>query len=100
MAAFCFNLYEDGNSSWSMELIGAHRFDADDADWPCEEVTDFGTRENHFVWSKTANWDVVLEEVISVLSEYLNNGKRAKVLTAKKRVGVGFVDGDVKILCS
>lgn len=43
--AFCFNLYDDGNSSWSMELVGTERFDENDFDWPCDEVTDFGTRE-------------------------------------------------------
>lgn len=46
--AFCFNLYEDGENSWSMELVGTERFDADDEAWPCDEITDFGTRKEPF----------------------------------------------------
>ena len=99
-AAFCFNLYDDGDSKWSMELVGTQRFDADDTDWPCDEVTDFGTREKPFVWSKTADWDTVLNEVISVLTDYLENGKHADVLKSGNGVGVGFTDGDLTILYS
>ena len=32
VVAFCFNLYEDGNNAWSMELVGTERFDVDDED--------------------------------------------------------------------
>ena len=52
VVAFCINLYEDGDDQWSMELIGAERFDLADEDWACDEVTDFGTREELFVWEK------------------------------------------------
>ena len=68
--AFCFNLYDDGNGRWSMELIGAGRFDLDDSDWPCEEVTDFMTRESPFVWNSSSKWDVVLNEMADVLKKY------------------------------
>ena len=30
--AFGFNLYDDGDCRWSMELVGASEFDADDDD--------------------------------------------------------------------
>lgn len=99
-AAFCFNLYEDGSSSWSMELVGTEDFDAnpDNSDWACEEVTDFDTRDNPFSWEEDAEWDEVLEDVIVTLKQYLNNGLHADVLKAYAGVGVGFVDGDMEIL--
>lgn len=99
-AAFCFNLYEDGSSSWSMELVGTEDFDSnpDNSDWACEEVTDFDTRDNPFSWEEDAEWDEVLEDVIAALKQYLNNGLHADVLKAYAGVGVGFVDGDMEIL--
>lgn len=98
VAAFCFNLYEDGENNWSMELVGTERFDMEDDDWPCDEITDFGTRKELFAWNKLTEWDKVLEEMVAILREYLENGKYAEVLKSKAGVGVGFVDGDVKIL--
>lgn len=96
--AFCFNLYDDGNSNWSMELVGTGTFDIEDADWACVEITDFETGTTPFAWKQAAKWDEVLEKVISVLREYPENGKYAKVLKSKSGVGVGFVDGDIEIL--
>lgn len=55
--AFGFNLYDNGDDNWSMELIGTSEFDTDDEDWLCNEVTDFATRDNPFQWCKKAEWD-------------------------------------------
>lgn len=96
--AFCFNLYDDGNGRRSMELIGAGCFDLNDSDWPCEEVTDFGTRENPFVWGSPSKWDAVLNEMVDVLKKYLQQGKYANLLKSKSGVGIGFVDGDIEVL--
>ena len=96
--AFCFNIYEENDSTWSMELIGTEEFDEEDDDWACEEVSDFGTRENQFRWSEEAEWNTVLDEIRNILEEYLENGRYANILKSKAGVGVGFVDGDVEIL--
>ncbi len=96
--AFGFNLYDDGDDNWSMELIGASEFDTDDEDWLCNEVTDFDTRDAPFQWCKKAEWEEILNEVICLLNRYLESGKYADILKAKSGVGVGFVDGNVKIL--
>ncbi len=96
--AFCFNLYDDGDNKWSMELVGIGNFDIDDVDWACDEIEDYGTRENPFAWSKSEQCDKVLEEVICVLNEYLEKGKYSEVLKLKCGVGVGFVDGDIMVI--
>lgn len=98
VVAFGFNLYDDGNYNWSMELIGTSEFDVDDEDWLCNEVTDFNTRENPFQWTKEAEWEEIFDDVLCVLKEYLKRGKYVDVLKAKAGIGVGFVDGDVEIL--
>ena len=48
VVAFCFNLYDDGNGQWSVELVGTSSFDKDDSDWACNEV--FDTRNNPLKW--------------------------------------------------
>lgn len=96
--AFGFNLYEDEDDLWSMELVGTGSFDAEDEDWCCDEVTDFGTREEPFTWERKADWDEILAEIVSCLKEYLEKGRYAGVLKDRMGVGVGFVDGDIEIL--
>ena len=98
--AFCFNLYEDSNDGWSMELVGTESFDPDDEDWACDEVTDFGTREEPLSWEKKTCWNEVLQEVSSALRYYLENGLHADVLKSRMGVAVGFIDGNLEILYS
>ena len=98
--AFCFNLYEDGNEDWSMELVGTGTFDLDDEDWACDEITDFGTREEPLSWNEEADWNEVLSDVASVLKQYLENGLYADVLKSCAGVAVGFTDGNLEILYS
>lgn len=98
VVAFGFNLYEDINHDWSMELIGTSKFDVDDEDWLCNEVTDLDTRENPLRWHRETGWEEILNDIVSALKEYLKNGKYADILKAKSGVGVGFVDGNIEIL--
>lgn len=98
--AFCFNLYEDGENEWSMELIAAPSFDPEDDDWGCDELTDFGTRDIPLSWEKEAGWEEILADAASALKQYLVQGQYADVLKAYEGVGVGFVEGDIEILYS
>ena len=96
--AFCFNLYENEDYYWSMELIGAGRFDPDDQDWACDEVTDFNLRESLFTFQAECEWDEALQTMIDILKKYLNDCKYADLLKSREGVGVGFVDGDIEII--
>lgn len=98
VAAFGFNLYEDEDDHWSVELVGTDRFDPEDEDWMCYEVTDFGTRDDCYTWQEHTEWMEIQQKVVAVLTEYLEKGKYADVLKSKSGVGVGFVDGDIEIL--
>lgn len=97
-AAFCLNLYDDGDGNWSMELIGSGKFDVEDDDWPCDEITDFNTREMPFTWNQPGRWERVLKEMISIIEEYLKHGEYADILKSRSGVGIGFVDGDIENL--
>ena len=98
VVAFGFNLYDEGDDNWSMELIGASEFDIDDDDWLCNEVTDFNTRDEPFQWCKKAQKEEILNDVTSSLERYLKSGKYADVLKSKSGMGAGFIDGDIVIL--
>ena len=81
-----------------MELISTRRFALDDPDWPCDEVTDFNTREMPFCWNGPLEWEQALEDIAIVLKKYLQTGKYAQLLKSQDGVGVGFVEGDLEIL--
>lgn len=98
VTAFGFNLYEDEDDHWSVELVGTERFDPEDEEWMCYEITDFGTRESCYTWRESTTWMEIQKKIIAVLTEYLKNGKYADILKSKAGVGIGFVDGDIEII--
>jgi len=98
VTAFCFNLYEESDGSWAMELVGTERFDLEDEDWACDELTDFGSREHPYTWEMDSSWNEAFAYVADELQRYLESGKNAHVLKSRAGVGVGFADGDIEIL--
>ena len=96
IAAFNFNLYEDGDNLWSIELIGASRFDPEDPDWACDEI--FTNREEPLSWSAEVDWQDVQETMTQCVEKYLIEGAGASILKNSEAVGIGFVDGDITIV--
>ena len=96
VVAFCFNLYEDANKSWTLELIGASSFDTTDNDWARDEV--FTTRDKPLTWNDNKEWQDVLMMIKRLLKDYLEKGKSGKVLKGRQGLAVGFVDGDLTLL--
>ena len=96
VVALCFNLYDDGNGQWSVELVGTSSFDKDDSDWACNEV--FDTRNNPLKWKYKGSWKNVLSSVRSHLETYLKIGKHASMLSSQQGIALGFVDGELIIL--
>ena len=96
VVAFCFNLYEDVNKSWTLELIGASSFDTTDNDWACDEV--FTTRDKPLTWHDDKEWQDVLNVTIKMINDYIEKGKYGKALKERQGLAVGFVDGDLTLL--
>lgn len=94
--AINFNLYEDAENIWSVELVGTSEFDENDDDWACCEV--FSTRENPFAIEQEGDWQAVEEIFGEWISDYLANGKLSEKMKQYEAVGMGFVDGDLTIL--
>ena len=98
VVSVCFNLYEDGDGSWSLEVVGCSSFDSEDPDWACDEVTDFETRDEPFTWTEEAIWEKVLSDITKILYQYIQEGKASVYLNSLDGVAVGFADGDLNIL--
>lgn len=96
VVAFCFNLYEDANKGWTLELIGASSFDMNDSDWACDEV--FTTRDNPLIWYDNKEWQDIQMAVIKMLKDYLERGRYGKALKERQGLAVGFVDGNLTLL--
>lgn len=94
--AIAFNLYEDGENQWSVEIVGTDSFDPDDSDWACDEV--FNTRNNLQSWTQEATWEVILQEVADKIKKYIETGNYSEKLKSYQGIGVGFVDGDITIV--
>lgn len=94
--AINFNLYEDGNNKWSIELIGSSSFDEKDEDWACDEV--FSTRDNPFVIIKESNWENIEKIFTDMVKKYLDTSKNANKLKKYMAIGIGFVDGNLNVI--
>ncbi len=94
--AINFNLYEDSNNKWSIELVGTTTFDENNSDWACDEV--YATRENPYVLVKESNWKKIEDLYTSFLKNYLDTGKYSNILKEYCGIGIGFVDGDLSII--
>ena len=94
--AINFNLYDDGASKWSVELVGTSAFDETGSDWACREV--YATRANPYVLTKDGDWKAIEALFASLLQKYLAGGRYSAVLKRYSAVGMGFVDGDLHIL--
>lgn len=91
-----FNIYEEEDSQWSLQLITTSCFNEEDSDWCCEEV--FTTEDDLFTWKQENNWEEILKITIQMINKYLEVGKYADILKQYKAIATGFVDGDLEIL--
>lgn len=101
MAAFCFNLYEEEDETYGVQLIASDEFDPDDGgDWACSEI--WSSEEDIFYIDhsdeKGADAERGLEFISGLITGYLENGKHRNILLGAKAVAAGFVDGELRLL--
>ena len=90
LLAFCFNLYEEENNVWEIELIGSSEFDETDEDWACNEV--FDSREYPCRWQEEAEWEDIHNKIETYIRQYLFTGRCSDILKAYEAVAMGFVE--------
>ena len=89
--AFNFNLYEDDEEEFDVQIVGCSSYDADDSDWACDAI--FSSEEDLFHF-KSEDWETALEDFQAILEGYLASGAK-NALTDSKYIAMGFVDGDL-----
>ena len=104
-AAFNFNLYEESEDSsehiYGVQLIAADRFEPEDGEWDCYEA--WSSEEDIFCVDTSDEEDTSAQYaqklIGEMVSEYLASGKYRDILLGTQAVGIGFVDGDIELLC-
>ncbi|MDE6035606.1 MAG: hypothetical protein K2G36_06815 [Ruminococcus sp.] len=96
MKAFNFNLYEEEDNIYSIQLITSDRFDPAGDEWACYEI--WSSEEDLFFVDTSDEDDksrAKFEEFATdMISGYIGKNDILKRLP----VGIGFVDGDLKII--
>lgn len=95
-AAVSFNIYEEGDGGWTIQLIASDRYDTEDDSWACYEV--YSTGEDLFFWENDYPWEEAEEDALDLIRRYLEEGEYAQMLKSLRAVGAGFVDGDLHIM--
>ena len=57
--AINFNIYEEVDLHWSIQLISSTYFDEEDEDWNCYE--EFTTGEDLYEWQQGVGWEKILD---------------------------------------
>ena len=101
--AFSFNLFEpalDAHAKFGIELIGAGKYDPDDADWATEEVWVPERRQLLIPTSLSGDdWEDCLARMSELLVATLRRkSTMSKTLRGRSAVAIGFVDGDLYTL--
>ena len=99
--AYNFNLYEEEDETYGIQLIASDRFDENDGgEWACSEI--YSSEEDVFYIDhsdeKDADRQRGMEFICGLIREYLRNEKYSDKLKNSTAVGAGFIDGDIEIL--
>lgn len=98
--AYNFNIYDEEDETYGVQLIASDEFSEDDDDWACSEV--YTSEEDIFYIDhsdeKDADCERGLEFISQLVDMYINDGKFSDKLKDVKAVGAGFIDGDINIV--
>ncbi|MCL2492760.1 MAG: hypothetical protein FWF33_01805 [Clostridiales bacterium] len=97
--AISFNIYEEADNTFGIELIAAASYNSNDEDWACDEV--LTTRDNPFYIQRTKNilkWEEGQAFICDLIKDYLNTGNYRDKLKSYTAVCAGFVDGNLELL--
>ncbi|MDE5556357.1 MAG: hypothetical protein K2J32_01505 [Ruminococcus sp.] len=94
--AFNFNLYDEGDEVFSVQLIASDRFAPDDEDWACCEI--WSSKEDIFCISASDEEDKSGETFQNFVSDMVIDYIAKSDILSSVPVGIGFVDGDLNII--
>lgn len=94
--AFNFNLYEEDDNVYSVQLIASDRFDPDDDEWACYEI--WSSEEDLFFVDTSDEDDKSRETFQKFVTDMISGYIVQNDILKKFPAGIGFVDGEIDIL--
>ena len=94
--AFNFNLYEEEDNIYSIQLIASDRFDPTDDEWACYEI--WTSEEDLFFVDTSDEDDRSREKFEEFATDMISDYLKSNDVLNHKPVGIGFVDGDLNII--
>lgn len=95
--AFNFNIYDNHNDMYSVEIVGCPTFDKFDDDWASEEV--YASRDHYTMYDfYSESRSNALLRMCKKIHLYLVDGLYADVLKDVEAVACGFIDEALKLL--
>lgn len=94
--AFNFNLYEEEDEVFGVQLIAADRFNPADDEWACCEI--WSSEEDIFCVSASDEDDKSGETFQKFVSDMVMDYIEKSDILSSVPVGIGFVDGDLNII--
>lgn len=96
VVAYNFNIAQSPDS-FVVELVGSSWYDADDADWACDEAWTSRPSEFRTSYAESGqDWEPFLNEVCRAVGSFLSEHAGSHPgLALAEAVTVGFVDGDL-----
>lgn len=92
--ALNFNLYDNGDNQWEVELISSLEFDPEGSEWACNDFF----LSDPLMWEQEASYEEIQKQTANEIKRYLDKGKYAEDLKKYQGIGIGFVDADLEIL--
>ena len=94
--AFNFNLYEEDDNVYSVQLIASDRFATGDDEWACCEI--WSSEEDLFFVDASDEDDKSRETFQKFATDMISGYIAQNDILNHKPVGIGFVDGDLNII--
>lgn len=94
--AFNFNLYEEEEEVFGVQLIASDSFSPADDEWACCEV--WSSEEDIFCVSASDEEDKSREAFQKFVSDMISDYIEKSDILGSVPVGIGFVDGDLNII--
>lgn len=88
--AISYNLYDEKNNSWSLQLTATGGFDDYDYKLFFDEV--FSSKNNIYTWQSVCSWKESLSQAIEGVKQYLAYGTFADKLKSYIAVAVAYKD--------
>lgn len=96
LVALNFDLSEEKNNNWSIEIVGCYDFSLDNSMWSKNAISDY--RYEKFSFKMNCTWEDVQILLSNMILEYFSFEKKKRLLEKFKAISIGFNDGAIRVI--